>query len=118
MPPNTKFEMYHQTVVFVVFFEIPQVDLSYQQTCPSKVDQNWRQAVQYMDQIHPTKANPHIRGSESSLFWPEHACSLDAMHIDRSDTEIKILVRALNIVACAFRPLDAGELIEALTTQI
>jgi ankyrin repeat protein len=108
----------YQTVVSVVFFEIPPVDLSYQQTCPSEADQNWHQAIQYMDQILPTKANPHTRGSEGSLFCPEQACSLDAMHVDRSDTEIKILVRALNIVACAFRPLDAGELIEALTTQI
>jgi ankyrin repeat protein len=108
----------YQTVVFINFFEIPQVDLSYQQTCPGKANQNWHPAVQHMDQILPTKPNLHTQGSEGSLFWPEQACSLDAMHIDRSDTEVKILVRALNIVACAFRPLDAGELIEALTTQI
>src|SRR3984957_15168333 len=117
MPPNTKLEMY-QTVVFVIFFEIPQVDLSHRRTCPGKADQNWHPAVQHVDQGLPTKANLQTRGSEGSLFWPEQACSLDAMHIDRSDTEIKILVRALNIVACAFRPLDARELIEALTTQI
>jgi hypothetical protein len=117
MLPNTKLEMY-QTVVFVIFFEIPQVDLSYRRTCPGEADQNWHPAVQHMDQILPTKANLYTRGSEGGLFWPEQACPLDAMHIDRSDTEIKILVRALNIVACAFRPLDAGELIEALTTQI
>jgi ankyrin repeat protein len=110
--------MHHQIVVFIIFFDIPQVDLNYQQTCPGKAEQNWRQAVQYMDQLLPTKAIPHTRGSESSPHWLEQACSLDAMHIDRSDTEIKILVRALNIVACAFRPLDVGELIEALTTQI
>src|SRR5271156_6285765 len=117
MPPNTKLEMY-QIVVFIIFLEISQVDLSYQQTCSGKADQNWRQAVQHMDEVLPTKSNPHPRGSEGSRTWPEQACSLDAMHIDRSDTEIKILVRALNIVACAFRPLDARELIEALTTQI
>jgi hypothetical protein len=117
MPSNTKLEMY-QTVVFTIFSEIPQVDLSYQQTCPGKADQNWQQAVQHMDEVLPTKSNLHPPRSEGSLFWPEQACSPDAMHIDRSDTEIKILVRALNIVACAFRPLDAGELIEALTTQI
>jgi ankyrin repeat protein len=107
MLPNTKLEMYHQTVVFVIFFEIPRVDPGYQRTCPGKADQ-----------ILPTKANPRTRGSEGSLFWPEQARSLDAMCVDRSDTEIKVLVKALNIVACAFRPLDAGELIEALTTQI
>lgn len=108
----------YQTVVCTIFLEISQVDLSYQQTCPGKDDRSWHQAVQHMDEVLPAKSNPHPRGPEGSLFWPEQACSLDAMHIDRSDTEIKILVRALNIVACAFRPLDAGELIEALTTQI
>jgi len=108
----------YQTVVLAITLEIPHVNLTYQQTCPGEVDQNWRQAVQHMDEVLPTKSNPHPSQSEGSLFWPEQACSLDAMHIDRSDTEIKILVRALNIVACAFRPLDAGELIEALTTQI
>jgi hypothetical protein len=117
MPPNTKLAMY-QTAVVVICFEISEVDRSHHPTCPGKVDQNWHQAVPHTDQMLPATVEPHTRGSEGSLLRPEQACSLDAMRIDRSDAEIKVLVRALNIVACAFRPLDAGELIEALTTPL
>jgi hypothetical protein len=42
---------------------------------------------------------------------------LDYVRRVRNDLETKALVRALNMVACAFRPLGVDELIEALTTR-
>lgn len=70
-----------------------------------------------MGWVPPTQTNARAQGSKGKISKPESACSFDSMRIDRSDLEVKILARALNIVACAFRPLDAEELIEALKTQ-
>jgi hypothetical protein len=58
------------------------------------------------------------RNSDLTDGGDEIAHTLDKIRRVRSDAEFTTLIRALNIVACAFRLLTIHELIEALTTDV
>jgi hypothetical protein len=58
------------------------------------------------------------RKSDPAVQRDRIAHTLDEIRRVRSDGEFATLVRALNIVACAFRPLTIHELIEALATDV
>jgi hypothetical protein len=58
------------------------------------------------------------RKSDPPVRRAEIAHALDKIRRFTSDEEFTTLVRALNIVDCAFRPLTIHELIEALTTDV
>ena len=60
----------------------------------------------------------HARNSGLIDGGDEIAHTLDEIRHVRSDTEFTTLIRALNIVACAFRLLTIHELSEALATVV